>query len=99
MAVSVLCRRLISWANAFIRLPLIPNVNDTDDCLKKLCEFLVKNEGKYRYVEAMPYHLLGKGKAIGLGKKTQEFALPSKEDVLRWQEYFKKYNIELYVSE
>lgn len=54
-------------ADIIIRLPLIPNCNDSDEDIAALSEFLNKNKGRYRYAEIMPYHTLGIGKSERIG--------------------------------
>ena len=54
-------------ADIIIRLPLIPNCNDSDEDIAELSEFLNKNKGRYRYAEIMPYHTLGIGKSERIG--------------------------------
>ncbi len=54
-------------ADIIIRLPLIPNCNDSDKDIAELSEFLNKNKGRYRYAEIMPYHTLGIGKSERIG--------------------------------
>ena len=50
-------------ADIIIRMPLIPECNDSDEDIALLSDFLIKNKGRYRYAEIMPYHALGTGKA------------------------------------
>ena len=54
-------------ADIIIRLPLIPNCNDSDEDIAELSEFLNKNKGRYRYAEIMPYHTLGIRKSERIG--------------------------------
>ncbi len=86
-------------ADVIIRLPLVPHCNDSDEDIERLCEFLNKNEGKYRYAEIMPYHTLGIGKSEKLGKKAlyiHEGA--TDEDIAHWTSIFKSHNIDIKVS-
>lgn len=87
-------------ADIIIRLPLIPDCNDSDDCLLQLATFLNENKGRYRYAEIMPYHALGSGKAEKLGitpAYTHETA--TDENISRWCSLFTSSGIDIKVSE
>ena len=87
-------------ADIIIRMPLIPDCNDSNDDIAMLSDFLNENKGRYRYAEIMPYHSLGTGKAAKLGKKAEyvhENATDS--DTSRWRELFASYGAEVKVSE
>ena len=87
-------------ADIIVRIPLIPECNDTDEDIARLAEFLEENKGKYRYAEIMPYHSLGIGKAENLGKTpVYTHADATKTDTDRWQELFASYGIQIKVSE
>ena len=87
-------------ANIVIRLPLIPGLNDTDDDLKALSDFLNEHIGRYEYAEIMPYHNLGIGKMKSLGRNpVYEADNASEEDIERWKDYFRKNNTDIRVSE
>ena len=86
-------------ADIIIRLPLIPDCNDSDEDIGRLCIFLNKNKGRYRYAEIMPYHTLGKGKAEKLGippSYIHEGA--TNEDISRWISLFNSHNTDVRVS-
>ncbi|HBL40558.1 MAG TPA: hypothetical protein DDY98_02895 [Ruminococcaceae bacterium] len=51
-----------------LRLPLIQGVNDSDDDLRLLAEFLSKHKEHYEQAQIMKYHILGKTKAIAIGR-------------------------------
>ena len=54
-------------ADIIIRLPLIPDCNDSDEDIASLASFLNENKSRYRYAEIMPYHTLGIGKSEKIG--------------------------------
>ena len=70
----------------WVRTPVVPGVNDTDENIIKTRDFLRGLENVQRY-ELLAYHPLGVSKARALGKEQKEFSLPSKE---RFEE-LKKY--------
>ena len=86
-------------ADIIIRLPLVPDCNDSDEDIEKLSEFLNQNKGRYRYAEIMPYHTLGIGKSEKLGTITpyvHENA--SDEEISRWCSFFASHGIDIKVS-
>lgn len=86
-------------ANIIIRLPLVPDCNDSDEDIAKLCDFLTENKGRYRYAEIMPYHTLGIGKSEKLGT-TAKYIHDSAtdEEIARWTSLFNSYDIDIKVS-
>ena len=86
-------------ADVIVRLPLVPDCNDSDDDIIALAEFLNKNKGGYRYAEIMPYHSMGKGKSEKIGKVslyTHENA--GDEEISRWCSIFRTHGIDIKVS-
>lgn len=87
-------------ADIIIRLPLIPECNDSDEDIAKLADFLNINKGKYRYAEIMPYHTLGIGKAEKLGKESHYIhESAGQTDTSRWCSLFSSYGIDVKISE
>ena len=87
-------------ADIIIRLPLIPDCNDSDEDIAKLCDFLNKNNGSYRYAELMPYHTLGIGKSEKLGTISEYIHnSATEEEIDRWISLFKSHNTDIKVSE
>ena len=81
---------LESNAKVIIRMPLIPTMNDSDDDLELLKEFLSNIKDKILYAEIMPYHNLGVEKSRRLGK-TQIDDIPNgKPFAKQWQEILSK---------
>lgn len=56
-----------SGVEVWIRLPLIPGVNDSPECLDAMVEVL--GETRFRRVSLLPYHRIGEGKYQRLGLK------------------------------
>ncbi len=86
-------------ADIIIRLPLVPDYNDSHEDIAKLCAFLNENKGRYRYAEIMPYHTLGIGKAEKFGS-TSAFVHESAtdEEISRWVSLFNSHDIDIRVS-
>lgn len=86
-------------ADIIIRLPMIPDCNDRDEDIAKLCAFLNENKGRYRYAEIMPYHTLGIGKSEKIGTTAQYIHdSASDAEISRWCELFKSHGTDVRVS-
>lgn len=86
-------------ADIIIRLPLIPDCNDSDKDIALLSEFLNNNSDKYRYAEIMPYHTLGIGKSQKTGtiaSYTHESA--SDTEISHWCSLFASHGTDVKVS-
>ena len=87
-------------ADIIIRMPMIPDCNDSDEDIQALSGLLKENEGRYRYAEIMPYHTLGTGKSEKIGMSplyTHENA--TKDDISRWLRLFNSQGVDVRVSE
>lgn len=87
-------------ADIIIRLPLIPECNDSDKDIAELSAFLKENIGRYRYAEIMPYHTLGTGKSEKIGISTGYIHNnATDEEISRWRSLFTSHGIDIKVSE
>ena len=88
-----------SGADVIIRLPLIPDCNDSDEDIASLASFLNKNKGRYRYAQIMPYHSLGIGKSEKTGT-TAVYIHDSADSatISRWCELFSSHGTDVRVS-
>ncbi len=86
-------------ADIIVRLPLIPDCNDSNEDIAKLSEFLNQNKGRYRYAEIMPYHTLGIGKVEKLGTiPTYIHDSATDKEISRWTSLFNSHGIDVRVS-
>ena len=86
-------------SDIIIRLPLIPDCNDSDEDIAKLSDFFNQNKGRYRYAEIMPYHTLGIGKSEKLGTTAAYIHDSASDDeISRWTSLFNSHNIDIKVS-
>ncbi len=86
-------------ADIIIRLPLVPDCNDSDEDIAALSEFLNRNKGQYRYAEIMPYHTLGIGKSEKLGFASSYIHENAGDDeISRWTSLFNSHGIDVKVS-
>jgi pyruvate formate lyase activating enzyme len=73
--------KLLRFAKSvWVRIPIISDVNDTEEEISAISRFLKEN-GKPEKVELLPYHAMGEHKYGALGKKGIRFAVPSKEKI------------------
>lgn len=87
-------------ADVILRIPLIPGCNDSTEDLQNLSDFLIKNKGKYRYAEIMPYHTMGTGKSHHLGDDNPFcHDAAGAEDIARWTTFFAQAGVSVRVSE
>lgn len=75
-----LARLLSVGARVWIRVPVIPGVNDTAEEMTALREFLVSH-GKPEKIELLPYHRLGENKYAALSLPVPAFDVPPKEKI------------------
>ena len=73
--------KLLRFAKSvWVRIPIIPDVNDTEEEISAISRFLKEN-GKPEKVELLPYHAMGEHKYGALGKEGIRFAVPGKEKI------------------
>ncbi len=71
----------------WIRIPIIPTVNDTEEEMQKIRAFLL-SAGRPEKIELLPYHAMGERKYAALGKEVQPFSLPSEEKMSQLKKCF-----------
>jgi glycyl-radical enzyme activating protein family len=69
-----------------MRMPLMKDVNDTDEIIKMTCRFYVENQLKS--VTLLPYHELGISKKKHLGETPVVFEPPAKERMEEIKQHF-----------
>ena len=78
LILSNIKKLLSSNARMWIRIPIIPTINDSEEELLKIKDFLYSN-GAPEKVELLPYHSMGEHKYEALSRNKQVFAVPSDE--------------------
>ena len=73
-----LARLLKEKVPLWIRIPIIPDVNDSEDEIKSILGFITEN-GKAEKIELLPYHTMGEHKYAAIGKAVQKFTVPNDE--------------------
>ena len=69
-------------ADIWVRVPIIPCVNDTEEEMKKIRSFFDIN-GYPKKIELLPYHAMGEHKYDALGKFVEKFDVPDKDKIER----------------
>ena len=64
----------------WVRVPIIPGVNDTEQEMKKIKAFFEEN-GYPEKTQLLPYHKMGEHKYERLGKSGRTFTVPTKEQM------------------
>ena len=80
---SLLAKSTPVW----IRIPIIPTVNDTEEELQRIKEYL-SSCGIPEKVELLPYHAMGEHKYAAIDKETQIFSVPSEEKMKHLKNIF-----------
>jgi pyruvate formate lyase activating enzyme len=80
----------------WIRLPLIPGINDENDNIEKTIEF-IKSLGKYDSIDILPYHKLGVSKYQAIQRKYElvETKTYEKETLQKIYEKFEKNGVKV----
>lgn len=80
-------KKLSGRAEIVVRIPIIPSVNDGEEELAKMADFLRALDVP-PVVELLPYHRLGEGKCDALGMKCTEYPVPDKKKMQEYREVF-----------
>lgn len=89
-----------SGADIVIRIPIIEGVNDDDENMENTAKFVSGLAGKKKPVNLIPYHNIAQTKYQKLGKADDFVRMlePSKVQLTKMIEIFKKYDIEASVG-
>ena len=77
---------LDSGAAVWIRVPVIPSVNDTHENMAQLRDFLSKHKQPGK-IELLPYHSIGISKAHAIGKEQSVFEIPTQAKIEELEQY------------
>jgi len=78
---------LANKACMWVRIPIIPGVNDTDEEMRSIKAFFDKN-GYPQKIELLPYHAMGEHKYDAIGKKATRFTAPTAERITELKKIF-----------
>ena len=71
----------------WVRIPIVPTVNDTKEEMQAIRAFLDAH-GRPEKIELLPYHAMGEHKYEALGKEASPFAVPTEESLASLREIF-----------
>jgi pyruvate formate lyase activating enzyme len=80
-------RLLATDKSVWIRIPIIPTINDTEEELQGIKEYIFSC-GKPAKFELLPYHAMGEHKYAAIGKETQIFSVPGEEKMKHFKNIF-----------
>ena len=80
---------LATDSKIWVRIPVIPGVNDTDGEMLKIQAFL-NSVRMPENIELLPYHAMGEHKYSALGKEAVPFSVPSKEKMTYLKNLFEQ---------
>ncbi len=86
-------RLLATNKSVWIRIPIIPTINDTEEELQGIKEYIFSC-GKPAKFELLPYHAMGEHKYAALGMKVQTFSAPTSEKIENLKTIIKEKNYE-----
>lgn len=69
-------------ARVWIRVPVVPSVNDSEENILALKDWLA-DHGTPEKIELLPYHRMGERKAAALGREPMAFEVPDAEKMRR----------------
>ena len=80
-------RLLAAGAPIWVRIPTIPTVNADEEQMRSIKAFL-DTYGTPERVELLPYHAMGEGKCLALGKELKTFPTPDAETMKQLRAIF-----------
>ena len=86
LILSNLRRLFEAGANVWIRIPIIPDVNDNMEEMRQIKSFL-NMYGKPEKIELLPYHAMGENKYRAIGKEPRMFKVPDEERIKQLRDY------------
>ena len=82
-----LSKLLSVGARVWVRIPVIGGVNDTEEEMRAICQFLQGCVPPER-VELLPYHAMGEHKYAAIGRTATCFSVPGEEKMTRLRAVF-----------
>ena len=87
LILSNLGRLLKMGIAIWVRIPIIPTVNDSEEEMLNIKKFIISS-GSPEKIELLPYHAMGEHKYAAIGKQVQTFSVPSKEKISQLKRVF-----------
>jgi len=76
-----------SFSNLRVRIPLIPSFNMAESQIRDIARFC-KSLNNLEFVEFLPFHRLGIGMYLRLGRESPPYRPPTKEEIIEAKEIF-----------
>jgi pyruvate formate lyase activating enzyme len=92
---------LDSGKDIFIRIPVIPGLNDEPENLRKLKEFLVSSKtDNLKKISLLPFHKIGKSKynKFNIPYRMNDVEQPSRQRMNELKEYFSDIGIKVQIG-
>lgn len=80
-------RLLEAEKTVWVRIPIIPSVNDTVEEMQRIKAFL-KSCRASKKIELLPYHAMGEHKYAAIGKVAEVFSVPTEEKMKQLKNIF-----------
>ena len=80
-------RLLATNTPVWVRIPIIPTVNDTEEEMQSIKAYIFSC-GKPEKIELLPYHAMGEHKYTAIGKSAQSFSVPNEEKMRQLKNIF-----------
>lgn len=80
-------RMLATGKDVWVRIPIIPSVNDTTEEMQRIKDFLCSCDTPQK-IELLPYHAMGEHKYAAICKKALPFSVPSEEKMSQLNKIF-----------
>lgn len=87
LILSNLGRLLKMGIAIWVRIPIIPTVNDSEEEMLNIKKLIISS-GSPEKIELLPYHAMGEHKYAAIGKQVQTFSVPSKEKISQLKRVF-----------
>ena len=87
LILSNLQKLLKTGTAVWVRIPIIPTFNDSEDEMRRIKDFLLSC-GDPEKIELLPYHAMGEHKYAAIGKAVQTFSVPGEEAMSRLNKIF-----------
>lgn len=87
--------RKLAWSSEiWIRVPIVPGINDSEKEMEDIALILNRLEG-VKLIELLPYHRLGENKYASLGREFTRFEVPSDKHMSRLADVLKRRGFEV----
>ena len=93
-------QRLCETAKVIVRIPIIPQINDTERDLELFTEFLKNIQGELEGIHILPYHNFGVSKYDSLGKeyKLSHIKVPDHEHMEQIKGMFESHGLNVLIG-